>query len=193
MASEGTRHLFVLSFPEEPRPTQAVDELHELSRDMFIKLGDWAVITKGDDGALTVTENPTPIRRQARRPDRRDRHGPRRPGGTDRDRRHRRGAGIGAVAGALIDSGFKSKDLDEAGRLMEAVEACFWWPSPPTRPARSGACSMTSRPSAPRNLRAEFEIVPARLQERAARRAGGLQSRSREHDRRGDGRPELAG
>ena len=30
------------------------------------------------------------------------------------------GAGVGAVAGHLADSGFKSKDLEEVGRLMQA-------------------------------------------------------------------------
>ncbi len=121
MASEGTRHLFVLSFPEAAQATQAVDELHELSRDMFIKLGDWAVITKGDDGALTVTENPTS--------DPNAKRGALTGGigmglvalaGPIGIGAIAVGAGIGAVAGALMDSGFKSKDLDEVGGLMES-------------------------------------------------------------------------
>jgi uncharacterized membrane protein len=121
MASEGTKHLFVLSFPEQAAAEAAVGELHELERDMFIKLGDYAIVTKAPGGKLSIQES------------------------KDADPGAQRGAvagglgaafvalaatpigagaivvgaGIGAVTAALRDSGFKSKDLEEVGRLME--------------------------------------------------------------------------
>ncbi len=148
MATEGTRHLFVLSFPDETGAALAVGELHELSRDMFIKLGDYAIITKGVDGALTVTENPTS--------DPSAKRGALTGGigmglvalaGPIGIGAVAVGAGIGAVAGALMDSGFKSKDLDEVGRA-DGQRSKRPSGGRDIRRGRhgSGACSTTSRP-----------------------------------------------
>lgn len=122
MASEDTKHLFVLSFPDRAAAEAAVNELTELQRDQFIEVKDYALVTKAADGKLQIHED------------------------KDADPGARRGlvagglagalialaatpigagaivvgAGIGAVASALRDTGFKNDDLDEVGRLMEA-------------------------------------------------------------------------
>lgn len=121
MATDGTKHLFVLSFPNETLAKVAVGELNDLKVDKFVDAQDYAVVTKGADGKLKVDESKSAdpgaqrgalagglgaglIALAA---------GPIGIGAVVV------GAGIGAVAGALKDSGFKSKDLDEVGRLME--------------------------------------------------------------------------
>lgn len=121
MTSEDTRHLFVLSFPERGMADAAVTELTELQRDQFLEVKDYAIIVKDADGKLAVSES------------------------KEADPGARRGlvtgglagafialaatpiglgaiavgAGVGAVASALHDTGFKNKDLDEVGQLME--------------------------------------------------------------------------
>jgi uncharacterized membrane protein len=121
MADE-TKHLFALSFPDRAGADAAVNELTELSRDMFLDgVKDYAIVSKGADGKLQLTES------------------------KDADPGGRRGAvagglggaflalaatpiglgaivvgaGVGAVASALRDSGFKDDDLKEVGQLME--------------------------------------------------------------------------
>ena len=120
MGDETKKHLFVFSYPDRASAEAAVNELTELQRDQFVEVKDWAIVSKGAGGELTVTES-----KEAD------------PGG-------RRGAvagglggafialaatpiglgaiavgaGVGAVAAAVKDSGFKGKDLDEVGRLM---------------------------------------------------------------------------
>jgi uncharacterized membrane protein len=121
MADE-TKHLFVLSFPDRAGADAAVNELTELSRDMFLDgVKDYAIVSKDADGKLELTES------------------------KDADPGGRRGAvagglggaflalaatpiglgaivvgaGVGAVASALRDSGFKDSDLKEVGALME--------------------------------------------------------------------------
>lgn len=121
MADPATKHLFVLGYPDRDAAQAAVDELHELQRDQFLEVKDYAIVSKSDGGTLSVTESKdadpgaqrgavagglgaafvalaaTPIGAGA----------------------ILAGAGIGAVAGALRDSGFKGKDLEEVGRLMQ--------------------------------------------------------------------------
>jgi uncharacterized membrane protein len=121
MTSDDKKHLFVLGFPDRAGAEAAVAELKELQRDMFLEVKDYAIVTKDPGGALTVAEN------------------------KDADPGAQRGAvtgglggafialaatpigagaivvgaGVGAVAAALRDSGFKSNDLQEVGRLMQ--------------------------------------------------------------------------
>lgn len=121
MTTEDTKHLFVLSFPERGMADAAVKELTELQRDQFLEVKDYAIIVKDADGKLAVSES------------------------KEADPGARRGlvagglagafialaatpiglgaiavgAGVGAVASALHDTGFKNKDLDEVGQLME--------------------------------------------------------------------------
>lgn len=121
MTTEDTKHLFVLSFPERGMADAAVNELTELQRDQFLEVKDHAIIVKDADGKLAVSES------------------------KEADPGARRGlvagglagafialaatpigagaivvgAGVGAVASALRDTGFKNKDLDEVGALME--------------------------------------------------------------------------
>jgi uncharacterized membrane protein len=121
MGTEDQKHLFVLGYPDRPTAEAAVAELTELQRDQFLEVKDWAIVSKAEGGELTVNES------------------------KDADPGARRGAvagglgaafialaatpigagaivagaGIGAVAGKLRDTGFKGKDLDEVGRLMQ--------------------------------------------------------------------------
>jgi uncharacterized membrane protein len=115
------KHLFVLGFPDRAGADRAVRGLAELERSRFLKVTDHAIISKGDDGKLKIEEN------------------------KDADHTAGRGAvtgglagafvavlagpigigavavgaGIGAVANALNDSGFKTGDLKEVGSMME--------------------------------------------------------------------------
>jgi len=121
MTSEGKKHLFVLGYPDRASADAAVAELDELQRDQFLEVKDYAVLSKGADGQMTVAED------------------------KDADPGARRGMvagalggafialaatpigagailvgmGVGAVGSALRDSGFKDKDMEEVGRLME--------------------------------------------------------------------------
>jgi uncharacterized membrane protein len=121
MDDDAKKHLFVLGYPDRAAAEAAVTELHELQRDQFLEVKDWAIVSKADGGELTVTES------------------------KDADPGARRGAvagglggafialaatpigagailagaGIGAVASRLRDAGFKSGDLGEVGRLMQ--------------------------------------------------------------------------
>jgi uncharacterized membrane protein len=121
MTTEARKHLFVLGFPDRAGADAAITELTELQRDQFVEVKDYAIISKEVGGKVTVTESKeadpgaqrgavtgamgaalialasTPIGAGAIVV----------------------GAGIGAVAGALRDSGFKGNDLTEVGRLMQ--------------------------------------------------------------------------
>jgi len=116
------RHLFVLGFPDRAGAERAVAGLAELQQSKFLEVRDHAIISKGSDGSFHVDEN------------------------KDADHTAGRGAvtgglagafvavlsgpigwgavavgaGIGAVANAIHDSGFKRGDLAEVGELMEA-------------------------------------------------------------------------
>jgi uncharacterized membrane protein len=115
------KHLFVLGFPDRAGADRAVRGLADLERSRFLKVTDHAIISKGEDGKLKIDEN------------------------KDADHTAGRGAvtgglagafvavlagpigigavavgaGIGAVANALHDSGFKTGDLKEVGSMME--------------------------------------------------------------------------
>jgi uncharacterized membrane protein len=120
MGDTKAKRLFVLGYPDAASAEAAVGELTELARDQYVRVEDWATISKGADGKLTVKEN------------------------TGSDPGAQRGAvaggiamalvaiagpiglagvavgaGVGAVAGKLHDSGFKNKDLEEVGSLMQ--------------------------------------------------------------------------
>ncbi len=121
MGNDLAKHLFVLGFPDRSNAEAAVAELKSLQASDFLEVTDHAIVTKDVGGKLTVTES------------------------TDADPGAKQGAmagaagaafialvstpigagavlagaGIGAVTGALRDSGFKTTDLEEAGRLME--------------------------------------------------------------------------
>lgn len=121
MGNDERKHLFVLGYPDHAAAESAVNELHELQRDQFLEVKDWAIVAKAAGGGLSVTES------------------------KDADPGARRGAvtgglgaafialaatpigagaivagaGIGAIAGKLRDSGFKGNDLEEVGRLMQ--------------------------------------------------------------------------
>ena len=121
MGTDLAKHLFVLGFPDRSNAETAVAELQSLGSLKFVELTDYAIVSKDVGGTLTVNESldadpgasqgalagaagaaliaffATPIGAGA----------------------VLAGAGIGAVAGALRDSGFKAKDLEEAGRLMQ--------------------------------------------------------------------------
>lgn len=120
MSDDTKKHLFLLGFAERDAADAAVAQLKELQNEKFIEVRDYAVVSKSVGGELTVTEDKdadpgasrgavagvmggalialmsTPIGLGAVAV----------------------GAGVGAVTGALRDSGFKSNDLDEVGRLM---------------------------------------------------------------------------
>ena len=123
MADDKTKHLFVLGFPDAAGADAAVNELTELKRDQFLDgVKDYAIVTKDADGKLTVNEN-----KEADPGGRRGAvtgglagafialaAGPIGLGAVAV------GAGVGAVTAALRDSGFKNKDLDDVGSLMQA-------------------------------------------------------------------------
>ena len=122
MADDATKHLFVLGFPDAAAADAAVNELTELKRDQFLDgVKDYAVVTKAQDGTLTVNEN-----KEADPGGRRGAvtggiagafialAGPIGLGAVAV------GAGVGAVAAVMRDSGFKNKDLDDVGSLMQA-------------------------------------------------------------------------
>jgi uncharacterized membrane protein len=120
MADETKKHLFVLGYPDRAAAEAAIAELRELERDQYIEVGDYAIVSKGDGGKLTIAENrdadpgaergavtgalagafvamaSTPIGLAAIAV----------------------GAGVGAIAAAVRDSGFKGHDLEEVGALM---------------------------------------------------------------------------
>ena len=121
MATEDQKHLFVLSFPNRAMADAAVTELTELQRDQFLEVKDHAIIVKGADGKLAVSED-----KSADPGARRGlvagglagglialAAGPIGLGAVAV------GAGVGAVASAMRDTGFKNKDMEEVGRLME--------------------------------------------------------------------------
>jgi uncharacterized membrane protein len=121
MGTDLAKHLFVLGFPDRSQAEAAVAELKSLQSTEFLELTDHAIVSKDVGGRLAVTES------------------------TDADPGAKQGAmagaagaafialvstpigagavlagaGIGAVTGALRDSGFKTKDLEETGRLMQ--------------------------------------------------------------------------
>lgn len=120
MDTDLAKHLFMLGFPDRSSADAALAELHGLKSLKFLDLTDVAIISKDVGGSVNVSESldadpgasrgaiagaagaaiialSTPIGAAA----------------------VLAGAGIGAVTGALRDSGFKSKDLEEVGRLMQ--------------------------------------------------------------------------
>ena len=116
------KHLFVLGFPDRAAADAAVAELTELQRDQFLEVKDYAIVSKGD--GRRADRRREQGRRSGRPPRRGDRWPRRRVHRPGRRRRSALGAilagvGIGAVAGALRDSGFKNKDLEEVGALMQ--------------------------------------------------------------------------
>jgi uncharacterized membrane protein len=124
-APEEKKHLFVLGFPDRAGAEAALAELTELQRDQFLEVRDHAIVSKDVGGQIKVDES------------------------KDADPGAQRGAvagalgaafialaatpigagaivvgaGVGAVAGALRDTGFKSPDLKEVGRLMQEGRA----------------------------------------------------------------------
>ena len=122
MADDATKHLFVLGFPDSAAADAAINELTELKRDQFLDgVKDYAVVSKAADGTLTVNENKEADpggRRGAVTGDLAGAFvalaGPIGLGAVAV------GAGVGAVAAVLRDSGFKNKDLDDVGSMMEA-------------------------------------------------------------------------
>jgi uncharacterized membrane protein len=121
MASDDTKHLFLLGYPDRAAAEAAATALRELQTEQFLELRDHAIVSKAMGGKVTVTES------------------------KDTDPGAQRGAlagvagaaliaamstpigagavlaggAMGAVTGALLDSGFKRPDLAEVGRLME--------------------------------------------------------------------------
>ena len=65
MANEDTKHLFVLSFPTREQADAAVTELHELERDQFIEVKDYALVTKGEMAGKIKAAVDTPTRARA--------------------------------------------------------------------------------------------------------------------------------
>jgi uncharacterized membrane protein len=120
MADRTERHLAVLGYATPEAARAAVDALEAVQGDEFLRLKDWAIVTKAADGQLHLEES------------------------KDADPGARRGAVVGGVAGtilalatgplgvgavvagaaiggaaaALRDSGFKTDDLDAIGALM---------------------------------------------------------------------------
>jgi uncharacterized membrane protein len=121
MASDDTKHLLLLGYPDRAAAEAAAGALRELQTEQFVELRDHAIVSKAMGGKVTVTESKdtdpgaqrgalagvagaaliaamsTPIGAGA----------------------VVAGAAMGAVTGALLDSGFKRPDLAEVGRLME--------------------------------------------------------------------------
>lgn len=115
-----TRTLFVLGYPDKAMADAAVREMENLKNSDYLKVTDWAIITRdadgtvhthestsGDDvgaargavagtvaGALIAIAGPIGLAGVAA------------------------AAGIGAVTAALRDSGFKDKDMESVGALM---------------------------------------------------------------------------
>ena len=72
------RYLFALGYPDEALADAALAELHELSTDNYLKVADWAIVTKAADGKVKTRES------------------------TGSDAGAARGAVAGGVAGALL-------------------------------------------------------------------------------------------
>ncbi len=119
MGDQQERYLFALGYPDEALADAALAEIHELSTDRYLKIADWAIVTKAPGGKVTTRES------------------------TSSDAGAARGAvaggvagallvmagpigwagaaaatGIGAVAAVLHDSGLKNKDLESVAGLM---------------------------------------------------------------------------
>jgi uncharacterized membrane protein len=120
MSSTQDHHLFVLGYADAALADAAVAELEQLAQDEFLRDIDWAIVTKGMDGKVTTRES------------------------THSDPGAAKGAlaggvagaliaiagpiglvgvaaaaGIGAVAAALKDSGFKEQDMEAVAGLMK--------------------------------------------------------------------------
>jgi len=113
--------LFVLGYPDAAQADAAVAELEQLAQDEFLRDVDWAIVTKAADGTMTSRESTRSDPGAAR-------------GGVAGGVAGALiavmagpigigavavGAGVGAVATALKDSGFKDKDLTSVGDLMQ--------------------------------------------------------------------------
>ena len=119
MGDQQKRYLFALGYPDEALADAALAELHELSTDNYLKVADWAIVTKAADGKVKTRES------------------------TGSDAGAARGAVAGGVAGALLvlagpigwagaaaatgvgalaavlhDGGLKEKDLKSVADLM---------------------------------------------------------------------------
>ena len=57
MSDVEKKHLFVLGYPDRAAADAAVAELHELQRDQFLEVKDWAIVSKAEGGELTVSES----------------------------------------------------------------------------------------------------------------------------------------
>jgi uncharacterized membrane protein len=119
MGDQQERYLFALGYPDEALADAALAELHELNTDEYLKIADWAIVTKALDGKVTTRES------------------------TSSDAGPARGAvaggvvgallvfagpigwagaaaatGVGALTAALHDSGLKNEDLKSVASLM---------------------------------------------------------------------------
>jgi uncharacterized membrane protein len=114
-----TRTLFVLGYPDKAMADAAVAEMHVLDVDGFLKVADWAIITRDEDGTVRSHEPTTADPGAARGAV---------AGGVAGAFMVLLGpigiagvaaaAGVGAVAAALHDSGFKDQDMEAVGALM---------------------------------------------------------------------------
>jgi uncharacterized membrane protein len=119
MGDQQQRYLFALGYPDEALADAALAEIHELSTDNWLKVADWAIVTKAPDGKVTTRES------------------------TKGDPGAARGAvaggvvgallvmagpigwagaaaatGVGALTAAIHDSGLKNEDLRSVAGLM---------------------------------------------------------------------------
>jgi uncharacterized membrane protein len=119
MGDQQQRYLYALGYPDRALAEAALREIHELSTDNYLKVADWAIVTKALDGKVTTQES------------------------TSSDAGAARGAVAGGVAGALLvlagpigwagaaaatgvgaltaalhDSGLKNEDLKSVAGLM---------------------------------------------------------------------------
>jgi uncharacterized membrane protein len=121
MTKDDTTRLFLLGYPDRAAAEAAASALRRMTDERWIEVRDHAIVSKAVGGEVTVTESrdadpgaqrgalagaagaaliaimATPIGAGAVAV----------------------GAGIGAVTGALADSGFKRDDLADVGRLMQ--------------------------------------------------------------------------
>jgi uncharacterized membrane protein len=121
MTDSMTRRLFVLGYPDRSGAEAAVAELTELTRDEFVSLDDWAIISKGADGELTSSTSDAKKSAAGK--------GAFAGGfavaliaiaGPIGLAGVAVGAGVGAVAGAMHRAGFKDGDVKSVGELMQA-------------------------------------------------------------------------
>jgi uncharacterized membrane protein len=119
MGDQQERYLFALGYPDEALADAALAELHELDTDNYLKVADWAIVTKSADGKVTTRESTHSDAGAAR--------GAVAGGvvgalivmtGPIGWAGAAVGAGVGAVAAALHDGGMKNDDLKSMASLM---------------------------------------------------------------------------